>query len=90
ILKDAKIASNTKIQPYTIIDNAVVGEKVIIGPFARLRPGTQLDNDVHIGNFVEVKNSHLEKGVKANHFTYLGDAEVGTESNIGAGTITCN
>ncbi|MCF8998340.1 bifunctional UDP-N-acetylglucosamine diphosphorylase/glucosamine-1-phosphate N-acetyltransferase GlmU [Acinetobacter nectaris] len=90
ILKDARIASNTKIQPYSVIDHAIVGEKVIIGPFARLRPGTELADEVHIGNFVEVKNSRLEKGVKANHFTYLGDSEVGATSNIGAGTITCN
>ncbi|MCF9046106.1 bifunctional UDP-N-acetylglucosamine diphosphorylase/glucosamine-1-phosphate N-acetyltransferase GlmU [Acinetobacter nectaris] len=90
ILKNARIASNTKIQPYSVIDHAIVGEKVIIGPFARLRPGTELADEVHIGNFVEVKNSRLEKGVKANHFTYLGDSEVGATSNIGAGTITCN
>ncbi|MCF9033672.1 bifunctional UDP-N-acetylglucosamine diphosphorylase/glucosamine-1-phosphate N-acetyltransferase GlmU [Acinetobacter nectaris] len=90
ILKNACIASNTKIQPYSVIDHAIVGEKVIIGPFARLRPGTELADEVHIGNFVEVKNSRLEKGVKANHFTYLGDSEVGATSNIGAGTITCN
>ncbi len=61
-----------------------------IGPFARLRPGAVLANEVHIGNFVEVKNSQIGLGSKANHFTYLGDAEVGAGSNIGAGTITCN
>lgn len=90
IIKNTKIASGTKVQPYSVFDNAVVGEDAQIGPFARLRPGAQLANEVHIGNFVEVKNSSIGLGSKANHFTYLGDAEVGAGSNIGAGTITCN
>ncbi len=90
VIKNTKIASGTKVQPYSIFDNAVVGEDTQIGPFARLRPGAKLANDVHIGNFVEVKNSTIGLGSKANHFTYLGDAEVGAGSNIGAGTITCN
>ncbi|WP_343597859.1 bifunctional UDP-N-acetylglucosamine diphosphorylase/glucosamine-1-phosphate N-acetyltransferase GlmU [Acinetobacter sp.] len=90
ILKNTKIAAGTKVQPYSIFDSAVVGENTQIGPFARLRPGAKLANDVHIGNFVEVKNSSIGLGSKANHFTYLGDAEVGAGSNIGAGTITCN
>ena len=90
IIKNTKIASGTKVQPYSVFDNAVVGEDAQIGPFARLRPGAKLANEVHIGNFVEVKNSSIGLGSKANHFTYLGDAEVGAGSNIGAGTITCN
>lgn len=90
VIKNTKIASGTKVQPYSIFDNAVVGEDTQIGPFARLRPGAKLANEVHIGNFVEVKNSTIGLGSKANHFTYLGDAEVGAGSNIGAGTITCN
>ncbi|WP_180082641.1 bifunctional UDP-N-acetylglucosamine diphosphorylase/glucosamine-1-phosphate N-acetyltransferase GlmU [Acinetobacter sp. YH12201] len=90
VIKNSKIASGTKVQPYSIFDNAVVGEDTQIGPFARLRPGAKLANEVHIGNFVEVKNSTIGLGSKANHFTYLGDAEVGAGSNIGAGTITCN
>lgn len=90
VIKNTKIASGTKVQPYSIFDNAVVGEDTQIGPFARLRPGAKLANEVHIGNFVEVKNSIIGLGSKANHFTYLGDAEVGAGSNIGAGTITCN
>lgn len=90
VIKNTKIASGTKVQPYSIFDNAVVGEDTQIGPFARLRPGAKLANKVHIGNFVEVKNSTIGLGSKANHFTYLGDAEVGAGSNIGAGTITCN
>lgn len=90
ILKNTKIAAGTKVQPYSVFDQAIVGEAAQIGPFSRLRPGTILANEVHIGNFVEVKNSQIGLGSKANHFTYLGDAEVGAGSNIGAGTITCN
>lgn len=90
ILKNTQIAAGTKVQPYSIFDGAIVGENTIIGPFARLRPGAKLANEVHIGNFVEVKNSSIGFGSKANHFTYLGDAEIGSGSNIGAGTITCN
>ena len=90
VIKNTTIAAGTKVQPYSIFDNAVVGENVQIGPFARLRPGAKLAADVHIGNFVEIKNSSIGVGSKANHFTYLGDAEIGSGSNIGAGTITCN
>ena len=90
VIKNTKIAAGTKVQPYSIFDNAVVGENAQIGPFSRLRPGAKLADEVHIGNFVEVKNSSIGLGSKANHFTYLGDAEVGAGSNIGAGTITCN
>ena len=90
IIKNTKIAAGTKVQPYSIFDNAIVGEDTQIGPFARLRPGAKLAAEVHIGNFVEVKNTTIGVGSKANHFTYLGDAEIGVGSNIGAGTITCN
>ena len=90
VIKNSKIAAGTKVQPYSIFDNAVVGANAQIGPFSRLRPGAKLADEVHIGNFVEVKNSSIGLGSKANHFTYLGDAEVGAGSNIGAGTITCN
>ena len=90
VIKNSKIAAGTKVQPYSIFDNAVVGADAQIGPFSRLRPGAKLADEVHIGNFVEVKNSSIGLGSKANHFTYLGDAEVGAGSNIGAGTITCN
>ena len=90
IIKNTKIAAGTKVQPYSIFDNALVGENTQIGPFARLRPGAKLANEVHIGNFVEVKNTSIGLGSKANHFIYLGDAEIGAGSNIGAGTITCN
>ena len=90
IIKNTKIAAGTKVQPYSIFDSAIVGEDTQIGPFARLRPGAKLAAEVHIGNFVEVKNTTIGQGSKANHFTYLGDAEVGSGANIGAGTITCN
>ena len=90
MIKNTKIAAGTKVQPYSLFDQAIVGEDTQIGPFARLRPGAKLANEVHIGNFVEVKNSSVGLGSKANHFTYLGDAEIGAGSNIGAGTITCN
>ena len=90
VIKNTTIAAGTCILPYSIFDNAIIGESAQIGPFTRLRPGTKLANEVHLGNFVEVKNSVVGLGSKANHFTYLGDAEVGTGTNIGAGTITCN
>lgn len=89
-LKDAVIADNVYILPNTMIDNAVIGNGCKIGPFARIRPGTTLDEDVHIGNFVELKKTDVGKGSKVNHLTYLGDSHVGSETNIGAGTITCN
>src|SRR5690606_5845833 len=73
-----------------LIEAAEIGENCRIGPYARIRPGTRLDRDVHIGNFVEVKNSVIASGSKANHLSYIGDAEVGRSVNIGAGTITCN
>lgn len=90
IIKNSRIEAGTKVKPYSIFDNAIVGERAEIGPFARLRPGAELGDEVHIGNFVEVKNSRIGTGSKANHFTYLGDAEIGYDSNVGAGTITCN
>lgn len=90
VIKNTTIAAGTKVQPYSVFDSAIVGENTQIGPFSRLRPGAKLADEVHIGNFVEVKNSSIGLGSKANHFTYLGDAEVGAGSNIGAGTITCN
>ncbi|PSU29566.1 bifunctional UDP-N-acetylglucosamine diphosphorylase/glucosamine-1-phosphate N-acetyltransferase GlmU [Photobacterium lutimaris] len=90
ILKDCEIDDNTIIRPYSVIEGATVGEDCTVGPFARLRPGAELVGDSHVGNFVEMKKSRLGKGSKANHLTYLGDAEIGDRVNIGAGTITCN
>ena len=90
VVRNATIASGTRIAPFSIIDDAQVGANCIIGPFARLRPATQLANDVHIGNFVEVKASNIGRGSKANHLAYVGDSVVGRNVNVGAGTITCN
>jgi bifunctional UDP-N-acetylglucosamine pyrophosphorylase/glucosamine-1-phosphate N-acetyltransferase len=90
VLKDVKIAAGTKLLPYCLIDGAEIGRDCRIGPYSRIRPGTVLENEAHIGNFVEVKNSHIGKNSKANHLSYVGDATVGKHVNIGAGTITCN
>ncbi|HEY0843758.1 MAG TPA: bifunctional UDP-N-acetylglucosamine diphosphorylase/glucosamine-1-phosphate N-acetyltransferase GlmU [Noviherbaspirillum sp.] len=90
VIKDARIARGATIKPFCHIEEAVVGAESIIGPYARLRPGTELAEDVHIGNFVEVKNSQIAAHSKANHLAYVGDATVGSRVNIGAGTITCN
>jgi bifunctional UDP-N-acetylglucosamine pyrophosphorylase / glucosamine-1-phosphate N-acetyltransferase len=84
------IADGARILPNCVIQDAVVGPKCIVGPFARLRPGTVLGEDVHIGNFVEVKNSSIASHSKANHLSYIGDATIGSRVNVGAGTITCN
>ena len=90
VLRDATIGHNTTVHPMSHLDGCTAGEGAMIGPFARLRPGAQLGDDVHIGNFVEVKNSTLANGVKANHLAYLGDATVGERVNYGAGSITAN
>lgn len=90
IIRNSRIAAGTHIEPYSHIDQAEVGDNCRIGPYARLRPGSKLHNDVHIGNFVEVKNSEIAAGSKANHLSYVGDSSVGSRVNIGAGTITCN
>ena len=90
IIRNASIADGTRIAPYSLIDSSEVGANCHIGPFARLRPGTRLHDDVHIGNFVEVKNSEIAQGSKANHLSYIGDSSIGSRVNIGAGTITCN
>jgi bifunctional UDP-N-acetylglucosamine pyrophosphorylase/glucosamine-1-phosphate N-acetyltransferase len=84
------IADNVKIRANSHIEGAVIGSGCEIGPFARLRPGTVLEEKAKIGNFVETKKAVLGKGAKANHLTYLGDATIGAGANIGAGTITCN
>jgi bifunctional UDP-N-acetylglucosamine pyrophosphorylase/glucosamine-1-phosphate N-acetyltransferase len=90
ILIDCDIADNAEIKPYTIVEGAKLGQASSAGPFARLRPGAELKEDAHIGNFVEIKKSVLGKGSKAGHLAYLGDAQIGAGVNIGAGTITCN
>lgn len=90
IIIDSDIADGATIKPYSIIENAKVGPASSAGPFARMRPGSELVEDSHIGNFVEMKKARLGKGSKAGHLTYLGDAEIGADVNIGCGTITCN
>jgi bifunctional UDP-N-acetylglucosamine pyrophosphorylase/glucosamine-1-phosphate N-acetyltransferase len=90
VLKNVKVGAKTQIYPFCHLEDAEVGPSGKIGPYARLRPGTVLGEDVHIGNFVEVKNSKIAAHSKANHLTYLGDADVGSRVNVGAGTITCN
>ncbi len=90
VIRDAVIGAGTVIQPNCVIEETVIGADCRIGPFARLRPGTKLADHVHIGNFVEVKNSQIAAGSKANHLAYLGDATVGAQVNIGAGAITAN
>ncbi|MZI93850.1 bifunctional UDP-N-acetylglucosamine diphosphorylase/glucosamine-1-phosphate N-acetyltransferase GlmU [Vibrio sp. CAIM 722] len=90
VLTDCEIDDNTLVRPYSVIENATVGEKCTVGPFSRLRPGAELSNDAHVGNFVEVKNARIGEGSKANHLTYVGDAEIGQRVNLGAGVITCN
>ncbi len=90
VLRDMRIDDGAVVQPFTYAERSRIGPGAIVGPFARLRPGTDLGPDVHIGNFVEVKNSTLARGAKANHLAYLGDATVGERVNYGAGSITAN
>ena len=90
VIRNSVIGKGVSIHAYSHIDGAKVGNQSIIGPYARLRPGADLSNDVHIGNFVEVKNSKIAANSKANHLAYVGDSIVGARVNIGAGTITCN
>jgi bifunctional UDP-N-acetylglucosamine pyrophosphorylase/glucosamine-1-phosphate N-acetyltransferase len=107
LLGQTRIGSDCLIRSYTVIENCILGDRILvrqscvlgesrvedgakIGPFAHLRPGSQIGEDAHVGNFVETKKARLGKGAKANHLTYLGDAEVGEGTNIGAGVITCN
>ena len=90
VITNARIAAGAQIKPFCHIEDAQVGSASIIGPYARLRPGTTLAEGVHIGNFVEVKNSQIAAASKANHLAYIGDATIGSRVNVGAGTITCN
>ena len=90
VLKDVSIGDDSIISPYTVMERSELKRHTTIGPFARLRPGNVLEDEVHVGNFVEVKNSHIGFGTKAGHLSYLGDSDIGTDVNIGAGTITCN
>jgi bifunctional UDP-N-acetylglucosamine pyrophosphorylase/glucosamine-1-phosphate N-acetyltransferase len=90
VIRNASIGAGTRLAPFSVIDEARVGSRCVIGPFARIRPATELADEVHIGNFVEVKASKIGTGSKANHLAYIGDSKVGRRVNVGAGTITCN
>jgi bifunctional UDP-N-acetylglucosamine pyrophosphorylase/glucosamine-1-phosphate N-acetyltransferase len=90
VLRDVVVGAGTQIKPYSILEETRVGRDARIGPYARTRPGTELSDEVHIGNFVEVKASSFGARSKANHLAYVGDSSVGADVNIGAGTITCN
>jgi bifunctional UDP-N-acetylglucosamine pyrophosphorylase/glucosamine-1-phosphate N-acetyltransferase len=90
VLRDVSIGEGTRVAPFSLIEEAKIGAHGRIGPFARIRPGTELAEAVHVGNFVELKNSQVDRGSKINHLSYIGDATVGKNVNIGAGTITCN
>lgn len=90
VVRDCEIGDDTVIHPHCVLEMSVVGRACSIGPFARLRPNNRLADGVHIGNFVELKNSQVGEGSKANHLTYLGDTDVGSKVNVGAGTVTCN
>lgn len=90
VVTDTNIGEDVVIKPYCVLMESTVGNRVQLGPFAHLRPDSVLEDECHIGNFVETKNAHLKRGAKANHLTYLGDVDVGEKSNIGAGTVVCN
>lgn len=90
VLRNTSVAAGTHIEPFSLLDQCETGINNKIGPFSRIRPGTLLKEDVHVGNFVEIKNSQVDAGSKINHLSYVGDSTVGKRVNIGAGTITCN
>ena len=90
ILRNCKIGKDTQINPFSLVDEAIIGEKSFVGPYGRLRPGTRIGNSVQIGNFVEIKNSNIASRCRINHLSFLGDAELAENVTIGAGTITCN
>ncbi|OOF58482.1 bifunctional UDP-N-acetylglucosamine diphosphorylase/glucosamine-1-phosphate N-acetyltransferase GlmU [Rodentibacter genomosp. 2] len=90
VLKNVVIGDDVEVKPYSVLEDATIGEKAAIGPFSRLRPGAELAAETHVGNFVEIKKSLVGKGSKVNHLTYVGDSEIGSNCNIGAGVITCN
>ena len=90
VISDSMLANNVTVKPHTVLENVTMHSGSDAGPFARLRGGAILEQNVHVGNFVEIKNSRLERGAKAGHLAYLGDARIGAEANIGAGTITAN
>ena len=90
VIRNATVQAGARIAAFSHIDGAQVGPDAVVGPYARLRPGSVLAEGAHVGNFVEIKNSQIGSQSKANHLAYVGDADVGARVNIGAGTITCN
>ena len=90
ILRDVSLGAETRIEPFSLIESSHVGNACIVGPFARIRPQVELGDQVKIGNFVEIKKSTVANSSKINHLSYVGDSEIGHDTNIGAGTITCN
>ena len=90
VITNCDIGDDVEIKPYSVLEDASVGANAAIGPFSRLRPGAELAENTHVGNFVEIKKAQIGKGSKVNHLTYVGDAEIGKDCNIGAGVITCN
>jgi bifunctional UDP-N-acetylglucosamine pyrophosphorylase/glucosamine-1-phosphate N-acetyltransferase len=90
VLTDTSVAEHVYVKPHSVVTEAIIGSRAEIGPFSHCRPGTRIDEDARLGNFVETKKAHLMAGAKANHLAYLGDASIGAKANIGAGTITCN
>jgi bifunctional UDP-N-acetylglucosamine pyrophosphorylase/glucosamine-1-phosphate N-acetyltransferase len=90
VITDSEIGARARVLPYSVITQSRVGESAQIGPFAHLRPGSEIDEEAHIGNFVETKKTRVRKGAKANHLAYLGDGDIGEKANVGAGTIFCN
>jgi len=90
VIKDSTIGAHSKINAHSVIEETIIAGSCNVGPFARLRPGTNLADNAKIGNFVETKKANIGPGSKVNHLSYIGDAEIGTDVNIGAGTITCN
>ena len=90
IIRDSELGDDVRIEAHTLVDGARIGARAGVGPFARIRPGTDLGEEVKIGNFVETKKTRMGRGSKASHLTYLGDATLGEDCNIGAGTVTCN
>jgi bifunctional UDP-N-acetylglucosamine pyrophosphorylase/glucosamine-1-phosphate N-acetyltransferase len=90
LLRNVRIGPGTEILAFSHLEDSEIGARCRLGPYARLRPGNSLADEVHIGNFVEVKASRIGKGSKANHLTYIGDTDIGAKVNVGAGTITCN
>jgi bifunctional UDP-N-acetylglucosamine pyrophosphorylase/glucosamine-1-phosphate N-acetyltransferase len=90
VVRNVALGAATEVLAFSHLEDSEVGARCRLGPYARLRPGSELAEDVHVGNFVEVKASRIGKGSKANHLTYIGDSQIGSRVNVGAGTITCN